>query len=384
MIKHRYALILISMAMISGWVTLSGSSVFQATETLTPTDTVIPSYTPTLPWCEYTPTKRYQDVIPVIEIGAISTIDPLATDTPTPNLTHTKTPTPTNTTQPNHLYKVEYNQSELVFDACWPNCSNYTVYGDTFSVTHPDTLIGKYWENTCTANGGHANTIPSCNSNISFSCYVGMYTWSYTPQVYKRCSVKEYTGLTQTPNEICQEAGGIDSVGSGFNLAAGTNENWKYAIGSDAGSGLKCTFKQYHYYWGNHEPAAQPTITPTATPEMTVTPNCREYTDDIYEDADPFAEFDYNYIGNTCISLFSGIELSLDDLPSVLLDAMDFLDSTGIFDISAVPELEVPGLEICLDQYQPIITIMDMDLVTPLSIMITLVVIGGLINEFRS
>lgn len=359
--NRQLSTILLSSILISaGWLSSSGFSIYNATETVTP------SATPTMPWCEYTPTKRYQDVIPVIDFGATSTIDPLATETPTPAPTETIIPsqTPTGT-----WYGLSSNLGEsrtLIKDG-WTTYNTLTssvVCGGTNKIAGIVWDLGKNW----------SNDKLYWQENINNTGWDGWYS-----RPFKRYF---YIGINTTDahNLVASYIGNSDYnyaswISDSYNQMRIQWYNYETAI---TGVQMIAICKQYDGYMTPTPDAAL-----TATPGMTATPNCREYTD-IYKDADPFAEFDYNYKGNTCVEIFDGIQLSLDDLPSVLLDAMDFLDTTGIFDISAVPELNVPGLEICLDQYEPVISFMDIDLVAPLSIMITLVVIGGLINEFRS
>lgn len=372
--------------------------------------TFTPTVTKTLPYCEYTNTPITSDILPKTTLEKITFSTPTpgnspfptSTGTPyTPTATQTATITPTNTLTPtsipNHFYWVDNN--DLI--------TNVSVNGAgtaTRSVTAPscygtDKKVINYWETDSRAyyskptyswfNPFNSTTAKVWQPGYGAVQYVINYTKYTSSNPFGTCNNGDINCMmdwlnNNLPNSSAYAQIRIGQWGQSWGMAElnqmATTSTFLMSNNGDGSVNSIWYIRAHGLCWGaGFNPTSTPTPTLNNTP--TSTPYCRNYNEN---DGSPAAEFNIDFIDQTCTNLFPGVNLSISALPSIFLDAIEFLDTSGTFDISNIPSLVVPSITVCTDNYQPNIKLLGQDLVTPLSVIISLLLVGAIINEFRS
>jgi hypothetical protein len=167
-----------------------------------------------------------------------------------------------------------------------------------------------------------------------------------------------------------------NSTYSGSGIDPSTFQNWV----SNDGTGSRWSFwylQSRSLCYGNHAVVYAPTATPTVTRTPQATQICVPYPDD-YANEDPIAIVDAPLVGTSCYTI-GGVNLDLNDLPAIMIDAIHMIGFTG-----TLPSLIIPDIELCLDRYAVAINLLGVNLLPFITAAISLLAVGSLINELRS
>jgi len=330
------------------------------------TSTPVPTITPTPGYCEFTSTPQSgTDPFDVIDIIDLST--------PTPGsamLTATYSALPT---------------QQPAVPTVSPNTWRWVSVGSlaTFNGSNVDTVQSVSIPDVC--YGGEVKGYHIQHTHIQNGQNAG---YHYTLQGFATKDFKNTTtnSLVRNQEFWIVQSSNAETVPSGIpNIASASRPN----INQDLHAPLTFTVEigagssSYPYSYlqvntfellcsGGHN--SDPNIgTPIQNP-LTPTP-CVPF--ESIEPGDPISEFDNDLIGTECFTILQTVYYDFSTLPDWLTSVIDDV-------INPMPIIDVPGVTVCLNKWHLTATILNIDMMAPITALMALVCVGLIIGEFRS